>query len=220
MHTQVNNMDPVQTAAEAFVQYRKKSAEEKALFLEEIAEQILALGDELIRTACGETNLPEGRILGERGRTIGQLKAFAAMLREGSWLEASIDTAIPDRAPVPKPDIRKMLVPLGPVVVFGASNFPLAFSTAGGDTASAFAAGCTVVVKEHPAHPETSNMVAGAIRKAIEVTGMPKGIFQHVSGGFEAGEQLVKHPRTAAVGFTGSTSGGRALFDMAASRQT
>jgi len=219
MHTQINNTDPVQKAAEAFVQYRKKSAEEKALFLEEIAEQILALGDELIRTACSETNLPEGRIMGERGRTIGQLKAFAAMLREGSWLEASIDTAIPDRAPVPKPDIRKMMVPLGPVVVFGASNFPLAFSTAGGDTASAFAAGCTVIVKAHSAHPKTSVLVADAIRKAVEKSGMPDGIFQHVSGGRHLGESLVTHPKTAAVGFTGSTSGGRALFDMAASRK-
>ena len=113
MHTQFDNTDPVQTAAEAFVHYRKKSAEDKALFLEEIAEQILALGDELIQTVCRETNLPEGRVQGERGRTIGQLKAFAAMLRDGSWLEASIDTAIPDRAPVPKPDIRKMLVEEG-----------------------------------------------------------------------------------------------------------
>lgn len=219
MHTTLNHTDPVQIAAESFIEYRKKSAAEKAAFLEEISEQILALGQDLIVTACAESNLPEARITGERGRTIGQLKAFAAMLREGSWVEASIDTAIPDRAPIPKPDIRKMLVPIGPVVVFGASNFPLAFSTAGGDTASAFAAGCSVVVKEHPAHPKTSKLVAGAISKAIEITGMPAGIFQHVSGGFEIGAQLVKHPQTAAVGFTGSTSGGRALFDMAASRQ-
>lgn len=219
MHTTLSHTDVVQSAADAFVEYRKKSAEEKAGFLDQISEQILALGQELIQTACAESNLPEARITGERGRTIGQLKAFASMLREGSWVEASIDTAIPDRAPIPKPDIRKMLVPIGPVVVFGASNFPLAFSTAGGDTASAFAAGCTVVVKEHPAHPKTSKLVAGAIDKAIELTGMPKGIFQHVSGGFEIGEALVKHPHTAAVGFTGSTSGGRALYDMASSRQ-
>lgn len=212
-------VDPLALASEAFVGYRKVSPERRAAFLDQIGVEIMNLGDVLVQTASRESNLPEARIMGERGRTIGQLKSFAAMLREGSWLEASIDTAIPDRAPLPKPDIRKMLVPLGPVVVFGASNFPLAFSTAGGDTASALAAGCPVIVKEHPAHPETSKMVAGAITKAAELCGMPTHVFQHVSGGNQVGEALVKHPLTAAVGFTGSTAGGRALYDMASSRE-
>ena len=163
----------MQRAADAYGGYQKVSAENKALFLEAIAENIEFLGDDLIKQASEETNLPAARLTGERGRTTMQLRMFAQMLREGSWVEASIDTAIPEKTP-PKPDLRKMLIPLGPVVVFGASNFPFAYSTAGGDTASALAAGCPVVVKAHPAHLQTSVMVAGAIQKAIQTCGNPR----------------------------------------------
>ncbi len=209
----------MQQAAGAFAQYKAVSPASKALFLESIADNIESLGDALIAKASEETNLPAARLTGERGRTTMQLRMFAQMLREGSWVEAIIDTAVPDKTP-PKPDIRKMLFPLGPVVVFGASNFPFAYSTAGGDTASALAAGCPVVVKAHPAHLQTSVMVAGAIQKAIEITGMPAHVFQHVTeSSFEAGKLLVQHPATAAVGFTGSFSGGKALYDYAALRK-
>lgn len=204
---------------DAFLPYRKMAGTARALFLEAIASEIEALGAGLITQAMEETNLPEPRLQGERGRTCNQLRQFAALIREGSWVEARVDTAIPDRAPIPKPDIRKMNVPLGPVVVFGASNFPLAYSTAGVDTASALAAGCPVVLKAHPAHPKTSEMVAGAIARAIEKSGVPKHTFQHVhSSSFEAGKALVQHPLTKAVGFTGSFSGGKALYDYAAQR--
>ena len=203
----------------AFQQYRNISSDDKAVFLETIATEIEALGDALIEQASAETNLPTARLLGERGRTTYQLRMYAAMLREGSWVEASIDTAIPDKTP-PKPDIRKQLIALGPVVVFGASNFPFAYSTAGGDTASALAAGCSVVVKAHPAHASTSQMVCEAIQAAITKTNMPKDIFQHVHGtSFGIGEALVKHDTTAAVGFTGSFLGGKALYDHAAARK-
>lgn len=207
-------------SAEAFRQYRKVSGKQKAVFLRAIAEEIEALGMELIHTTMEETNLPEARLLGERGRTIFQLKMFADLLEEGSWVEARIDTAQPDRKPLPKVDIRKMSVPLGVVVVFGASNFPYAYSTAGGDTASALAAGCPVVLKGHPAHARTSAMVADAVLRAVERTGMPEGTFAHVDGGngFEIGKALVMHPVTKAVGFTGSFAGGKALFDMANQR--
>jgi NADP-dependent aldehyde dehydrogenase len=209
----------MQQSAEAFVLYQKTSAEGKALFLETIANNIEALGDTLIQQASAETNLPAPRLTGERGRTTMQLRMFAQMLREGSWVEASVDTAIPDKTP-PKPDIRKMLLPLGPVVVFGASNFPFAYSTAGGDTASALAAGCSVVVKGHPAHLQTSVMVAEAIAKAIESCGMPVHTFQHLTeSSFEAGKALVQDPNTSAVGFTGSFTGGKALYDYAAARK-
>ena len=153
--------DAVALAAGAFERYRNCTAEEKAVFLETIATEIVALGDGLISRAMQETGLPEARLLGERGRTTGQLKLFADQLREGSWVEAVIDEALPERKPLPRADLRKMLVPLGPVVVFGASNFPFAYSTAGGDTACGFAAGCPVIVKAHPAHANTSQMVAG-----------------------------------------------------------
>jgi alpha-ketoglutaric semialdehyde dehydrogenase len=210
----------MQKAAEAFVAYSKTSAEQKAVFLDTIASNIEAMGDALIEQASFETNLPAARLTGERGRTTMQLRMFATMLREGSWVEATIDTAIPDKTP-PRPDLRKMLVPLGPVVVFGASNFPFAYSTAGGDTASALAAGCPVVVKAHPAHLQTSIMVADAIGKAIQSCGMHAHVFQHVTeGSFETGKQLVQHPSTVAVGFTGSYSGGKALYDYAAARKT
>jgi len=206
-------------ASDAYIAYNRKSGKEKADFLNAIADNILALDNTLIQIYCSESGLPEGRAKGERGRTIGQLRAFAALLEEGSWVDATIDTAIPDRTPAPKPDLRKMLVPLGPVVVFGASNFPLAFSTAGGDTAAALAAGCPVIVKSHPMHAGTGELVASAIIKAAEATGMPNGVFSNLnSSGIEVGVQLVQHPMVKAVGFTGSVRGGRALFDLAALR--
>lgn len=209
----------MQNAATAFSAYQKTTPEKRALFLETIANNIEALGDALISKASEETNLPAPRLAGERGRTTMQLRMFAQMLREGSWVEASIDTAVPDKTP-PKPDIRKMLIPTGPVVVFGASNFPFAYSTAGGDTASALAAGCPVVVKGHPAHLQTSIMVAGAIEAAIQSCEMPAYTFQHVTdASFEAGKALVQHPATSAVGFTGSYTGGKALYDYAAARK-
>ena len=206
-------------AEDAFIIFRRITSESRAAFLEQIGEEILSLGDDLIERANQESGLPKERLTGERGRTINQLKMFAALIREGSWVDARIDRAIPDRQPIPKPDIRRMLAPLGPVAVFGASNFPLAFSVAGGDTASALAAGCTVVVKGHPAHPGTSEMVARAIAQAAAATGMPAGIFSLLQGaGHELSLGLVKHRHTRAVGFTGSLRAGRALFDAAAER--
>ena len=209
----------VRLASKAFKTYQNTSGEDKALFLNTIADEIEALGDELISTYMSESGLPEGRAKGERGRTLAQLKAFANHIKEGSWVAASIDTAQPERKPIPKVDLRKMLVPLGPIVVFGASNFPLAFSTAGGDTASALAAGCPVIVKSHPMHAGTGELVSIAILKAAEKTGMPNGVFSNLnSSGIEVGQELVKHPKVKGVGFTGSIRGGRALFDLAAKR--
>lgn len=206
-------------AAEAFKSYSKISGAKRADFLNAIADEILALENTLINMFCSESGFPEGRAIGERGRTIGQLRAFADLLHEGSWVEATIDTALPDRKPVPKPDLRKMLIALGPVVVFGASNFPLAYSTAGGDTASALASGCPVIVKSHPMHAGTGELVASAVIRAAERTGMPNGVFSNLnSSGIEVGISLVKHPEVKAVGFTGSIHGGRALFDLAAQR--
>jgi alpha-ketoglutaric semialdehyde dehydrogenase len=206
-------------ATEAFNTFQKVSGAKKSEFLNEIANEIEALGDELVKTYCAESGLPEGRAMGERGRTIFQLRTFANLVKEGSWVEAVIDTANLNRQPIPKVDIRKMLVPLGPVVVFGASNFPLAYSTAGGDTAAAFAAGCPVIVKSHPMHAGTGELVASAIINAAEKTGMPNGVFSNLnSSGIEVGVALVKHPAVKAVGFTGSIRGGRALYDMAAQR--
>lgn len=211
--------EAVQLASEAFKVFRSISGAKKAAFLNAIADAILALDDELIQTYCMESGLPEGRAKGERGRTIGQLRMFADLVADGSWVEASIDTAIPDREPAPKPDLRKMLIPLGPIVVFGASNFPLAYSTAGGDTAAALAAGCPVIVKSHPMHSGTGELVASAVIKAAEKTGMPNGVFSNLnSSGIEVGTQLVKHPEVKGVGFTGSINGGRALYDLAAER--
>jgi NADP-dependent aldehyde dehydrogenase len=208
----------MEQSMQAFLAYKKVHASDRAAFLERIAFEIEALGEVMIRTTQEETNLPEARLLGERGRTTMQLRMFAKMLLEGSWVEASIDHAIPEKVPA-KPDIRKMLVPSGPVVVFGASNFPYAYSTAGGDTASALAGGCTVVVKAHPAHIKTSSLIATAISNAIEFCKMPKHSFQHVAGtSFEIGKALVQNSYTSAVGFTGSFSGGRALYDYAAIR--
>jgi 2,5-dioxopentanoate dehydrogenase len=209
----------MQNAANAFGIYQKTSPEARAVFLESIAGNIESLGDTLIAKASEETNLPAARLTGERGRTTMQLRMFAQMLREGSWVEAAIDTAVPDKTP-PRPDTRKMLIPMGPVVVFGASNFPFAYSTAGGDTASALAAGCPVVVKAHPAHLQTSAMVAEAIANAIAFCGMPAHTFQHVTdSSFEAGKALVQDEHTTAVGFTGSYTGGKALYDYAAARK-
>ncbi len=206
-------------AWQAFHIYRKLSLKQRADFMRGIALELENLGDEIIQTAMQETNLPEARLRGERGRTIFQLNNYASYCESGQWLDASIDTAIPDKTP-PKPDIRKMLIPLGPVVVFGASNFPFAYSTAGGDTACAFAAGCPVIVKAHPAHPNMSEMIAGAILKAADVHKMPKGIFTHIHGASSAvGEALVKHPHTKAVGFTGSFAGGKQLFDWGNQRK-
>ena len=209
----------VALASKAFQEFRFVSGQRKAAFLNAIADEILALDEELVQTYCSETGLPEGRAKGERGRTVFQLRSFANLVVEGSWVEASIDHGIPDREPAPKPDLRKMNIPLGPVVVFGASNFPLAYSTAGGDTAAALAAGCPVIVKSHPMHAGTGELVASAIQKAAQKTGMPDGVFSNLnSSGIEVGVQLVKHPEVKAVGFTGSIRGGRALLDLAAQR--
>jgi len=218
--TSIEINEAVELASQSYQEYSKLSGSKKAEFLNAIADEILVLGDDLIQTYCSESGLPEGRAMGERGRTIGQLKAFAALLEEGSWVDATIDTAIPDRTPLPKVDLRKMLIPLGPVVVFGASNFPLAFSTAGGDTSAALAAGCPVIVKSHPMHAGTGELVASAVIKAAEKTGMPNGVFSNLnSSGIEVGVQLVQHPKVKAVGFTGSIRGGRALFDIASNRE-
>jgi alpha-ketoglutaric semialdehyde dehydrogenase len=211
--------DAVTLATNAFQIFKTISGLKKAAFLNAIADEILALDDELIQTFCKESGLPEGRAKGERGRTIFQLRSFAELVSEGSWVEAAIDTAQPNREPLPKPDIRKMLVSLGPVVVFGASNFPLAYSTAGGDTAAALAAGCPVIVKSHPMHSGTGELVASAIIKAAQKTGMPNGVFSNLnSSGIEVGTRLVSHPKVKAVGFTGSIRGGRALYNLAAQR--
>jgi NADP-dependent aldehyde dehydrogenase len=203
----------MQSAEAAFLIYRKMSLKIRANFMRQIAIEIEALGDALIEKAMEECHLPEARMRGEKARTIFQLNSYAVACEKGDWLEARIDTADSTKTP-PKPDIRKMLVPLGPVVVFGASNFPFAYSTAGGDTACAFAAGCSVIVKAHPAHAATSQMVADAINNAIKKLNLPTGLFSHVHGAaVEVGETLVKHPLTRAVGFTGSYAGGKQLFD-------
>jgi alpha-ketoglutaric semialdehyde dehydrogenase len=217
--TQDEIEEAVTLANQAFAIYRKKSGLEKAKFLNTIADEILALGEVLLEQYCIESGYPKGRAEGERGRMIGQLRAFAEMLTEGSWIQATIDTAIVDRQPAPKEDLRKMLVPLGPIVVFGSSNFPFAFSTSGGDTASALASGCTVIVKSHSMHIGTGEMVASAIIKAAEKTNMPEGVFSNLVGdGRTLGTSLVKHPLVKGVGFTGSIKGGRALCDLAAQR--
>ncbi len=206
-------------AEKAFQVYRKKSGFEKANFLEKIAEEIENLGDTLLERYTLESGLPQGRAVGERGRTTGQLRLYAKLLREGSWVNARIDPGMPDRQPLPRVDLRSMERPLGVVGVFGASNFPLAFSVAGGDTTSAFAAGCPVIVKAHPAHLGTSELVAKAVQKAAEATGMPDGVFSMLfDDGHEIGMALVKHPAVKAIGFTGSLRGGKALFDAAVSR--
>ena len=209
----------LRAADAAFDEFRAKSPEQRASFLEAIATNIEALGDELLQRAHAETALPMARCTAERGRATGQARLFAKLIRDGSWLEARIDRPIPDRQPLPKPDVRRMMQPVGPVVVFGASNFPFAISVAGTDTVSALGAGCPVVVKAHPGHPGTCEMIAGAIIKALEQTNMPAGAFSIVQGkGNDIGLALVRHPLTCAVAFTGSLRGGRALFDAAVSR--
>ncbi|MGA2853429.1 MAG: aldehyde dehydrogenase (NADP(+)) [Verrucomicrobiota bacterium] len=215
-----NEVDAAMELAEqAFRAYRETNGEQRAVFLERIADEIMALGDDLIQRAHQESGLPEGRLTGERARTTGQLKLFAQVVREGSWVDARIDTAIPDRQPLPKPDLRRMLIPIGPVIVFGSSNFPLAFSVAGGDTASALVTGNPVVVKAHSGHPGTSELVATAIRRAVTACGVPAGVFSMLHGaGKVIGMALVRHPLSRAVGFTGSREAGRALFDAAAAR--
>jgi alpha-ketoglutaric semialdehyde dehydrogenase len=206
-------------AASAFAAYRATTPDTRARFLDAIAEEIMSLGDTLIERAHSETALPHDRLIGERARTCSQLQLFAAVVREGSWVDARIDHGNPDRQPLPKPDVRRLLVPIGPVVVFGASNFPLAFSVAGGDTASAFAAGNPVVVKAHEAHPGTSELVASAVTRAVERCSLPGGVFSLLHGrGQIIGGPLVQHPRTRAVGFTGSLGAGRALTQAAAAR--
>lgn len=210
----------MQKAAAAFPVYACLSGTDRARFLNAIADGLEAGADALAGYYTAESGLPEGRARGELGRTVGQLRMFADVAARGAWVNAQIDTANPERTPVPKPDLRKCLVPMGPVVVFGASNFPLAFSTAGGDTASALAAGCPVVVKGHPLHPATGEFVARTIQKAARETGMPEGTFSHLQGTSHAlGEQLVLHPATAAVGFTGSQVGGLALARLAQQRE-
>ncbi|MFG6661070.1 aldehyde dehydrogenase (NADP(+)) [Sulfitobacter sp. 915] len=206
-------------AAEAFAPYRQTSAEERAAFLETIADNILAVGDELVTRCMAETGLSRGRIEGERGRTMTQLRLFAEVLRDGTHLDIRHDAALPARSPAPRPDLRLTNQPLGPVAVFAASNFPLAFSVAGGDTASALAAGCPVLVKAHSAHPGTSELVGRAIMAAASQCGMPEGVFALLYGpGSIIGQALVAHPAIKAVGFTGSRGGGTALMRTAAAR--
>ena len=209
----------LELAAEAFPILRQQSAETIARFLEAIAAEIEGLGDRLIAQASAESGLGRDRLTGERGRTVNQLRLFAGVVREGSFVNARIDPGLPDRKPVARPDLRRMLIPLGPVVVFGASNFPLAFSVAGGDTASAFAAKNPVIVKGHPAHPGTSELVAGAIARAIAQAGLPEGTFSLLNALDPATSlALVRHPLAQAVAFTGSERAGRAIFDAAAQR--
>lgn len=204
----------------AFLQLASVSDSKRADFLDAAADAIEAIGEEITKTAMIETGLPEARLNGERGRTTGQLRMFANYIREGHHLDGRVDQAQPDREPAPRPDLRLTMRPIGPVVVFGASNFPLAFSTAGGDTASALAAGCPVIVKGHPGHPGTGELVAQALLKAVKDCGLPDATFQFLqSNQNELGEALVSHPLVSAVGFTGSLRAGRALFDRAVSRE-
>lgn len=224
MNSNINTLaheinDVVSKAHDAFKVFSRVNHLKRADFLRAIASEIETLGDNLIDTASAETNLTAARLIGERARTCNQLRLFANYLEKGEFLRISIDKGNPGRQPSPKPDIRKMMTGVGPVVVFGAGNFPLAFSTAGGDTASALAAGCTVVVKAHHGHPATSSLVAGAITRAAQESDMPDNTFQHIENtSYLAGELLVKHPFTKAVGFTGSRQGGMALHRYASER--
>jgi NADP-dependent aldehyde dehydrogenase len=203
----------------AFDSYRLSTPEVRAAFLEAIGKNILALGDTLVERVMAETGLPRARIEGERARTVGQLNLFASVVRAGRWRQATLDSALPERKPLARPDLRKQHIPVGPVAVFGASNFPLAFSVAGGDTASALAAGCPVVVKAHPAHLGTSELVGRAIQQAVADAGLHEGVFSLIYGqGNAVGEALVSHPAIRSVGFTGSRTGGMALVRLAAQR--
>ncbi|HMQ47931.1 MAG TPA: aldehyde dehydrogenase (NADP(+)) [Saprospiraceae bacterium] len=209
----------LQQAQSAFEQYRNYSLKQRADFMRAIAQSLLDAPDELIYTAMEETHLNEERLRGERSRTVFQLNSYADACEKGQWLDIRMDSADPNRTP-PKPDLRKMLVPLGPVVVFGSSNFPFAYSTAGGDTACALAAGCSVLVKAHPAHSRTSTMVARIIEQVVQHLNMPTGIFQHMYGAsYTVGEALVKHPLTQAVGFTGSFKGGKQIWEWGNQRE-
>ncbi|MGZ9711185.1 aldehyde dehydrogenase (NADP(+)) [Glaciimonas sp. GNP009] len=218
--TQENLEQACALAWQAFDRYRETSLEARAVFLETIAQNILELGDDLIERCVSESGLPRGRIEGERGRTVGQLRMFAAVVRNGDFLETRIDPAQPERKPFARVDLRLRNIPVGPVAVFGASNFPLAFSVAGGDTASALAAGCPVIVKAHSAHPGTSEMVGRAIQKAVSDCDLPEGTFSLLfDSGRSIGQGLVSDHRIKAVGFTGSRAGGTALMQLAAARQ-
>lgn len=209
----------VSAAEAAFADYAARPIAERAAFLRSIAGEMEAAGAAIVARAQAESALPEARLTGELGRTTGQLRFFADWIEAGHCFDARIDKALPERKPAPRPDIRSILRPIGPVAVFGASNFPLAFSTTGGDTASALAAGCPVVVKGHPSHPGTAELVARAVLAAIHACGMPAGVFSLIQGaGHASGAALVAHPLIQAVGFTGSLKGGRALFDIAVSR--
>ncbi|HOC16813.1 MAG TPA: aldehyde dehydrogenase (NADP(+)) [Vicinamibacterales bacterium] len=217
--TSVEVDQALEAADAAFDDYRRLGAERIASFLEAVASEWMALGDDLLAQAHAETALPAARLTGERARMVNQARLFAALAREGSWVDARIDHGDPSRQPVPKPDVRRMLEPIGPVAVFGASNFPFAISVGGGDTVSALAAGCPVVAKAHPGHPGTSELLGRAIVSAAEKSGVPAGVFGMVQGrGHEVGLALVRHPLTRVVAFTGSQAGGRALFDAAAAR--
>ncbi len=219
VHTPADVAEACAKAAAAFDTYRAISLEARAAFLERIADEIMALGEPLLEAYLTESGLPRGRSEGERGRTCGQLRLFAEVVRKGQFLQMRIDPALPERA-LPRPDLRLRMIPVGPVAVFGASNFPLAFSTAGGDTASALAAGCPVVVKGHPAHPITGGLIAQAISKAVADAGLPEGVFQHLVGpSNELGAALVQDPNIMAVGFTGSRAGGLALTRLAQARE-
>jgi len=212
--------DAAKLAKEAFAEYSALPGALRAGFLRACASEIESLGEVLTARAMQETGLPEARIKGETARTTGQLRLFASLVEEGSWVQARIDYAERDRKPLPKPDVRSMLKPTGPVAVFGASNFPLAFSVAGGDTASAFAAGCPVIVKAHHSHPGTAELVGSAIQKAVAKYNLPEGVFSLLFGsGKEVGVALVAHPVITAVGFTGSRAGGTALMRIAAERE-
>ena len=206
-------------AAEAFEDFRARPSQQRAALLDRIAAEIEALGDPLVERANAETSLGVPRLTGERARTCNQLRMFARLVEEGSWVQARIDRALPDRKPLPRPDLRRMHIPIGPVASFSAGNFPLAISVAGNDLSSAFAAGCPVVVKAHPGHPGTSEMVANAVVKAIHECGFEPGIFSLIQGAsHRVGMTLVRSPHIKAVAFTGSLRGGRALFDAANAR--
>jgi NADP-dependent aldehyde dehydrogenase len=206
-------------AEEAFASYSKLSNSKRAAFLRGIADALQKISREIIERAHQETALPVPRLEGELLRTANQLRLFADVVEEGSWVNARIDTADPERKPLPKPDVRSVLQPLGPVAVFGASNFPLAFSVAGGDTASALAAGCPVIIKAHPAHPGTSELVGNVVRECVTAAGLHEGTFSLLfDSGIEVGTRLVQHPLIKAVGFTGSLKAGRALMDLCARR--
>lgn len=207
-------------ARDSFDAFRGLPSETRADLLDQLAEEVMALGDALLERTHAETGLPDGRLSMERGRAVNQARLFAKLIREGSWVDARIDLPDPDRAPVPKPDVRRMHRPIGPVVVFGASNFPLAISVIGSDTVSALGAGCPVVVKGHPGHPGTCEMLAEAVRRALEKVGAPVAAFSLLQGiGHDVGMELARHPATQAIAFTGSLKGGRALFDAAAARE-